>query len=439
MKIDMDKVKEFLTFRRRGEEAKPKEPELMKGSTGKYEVNLLPEVKLEMIRTQKVRNLVLFGTIVVASVSVGIVAILGAVKGGQDIALTSQDNQLKSLSAKITSDTQLRDILTIQKQLNKISEIEGNKKVLSRVFSLLSVLLPTGEDEIKISELNVDLDSTTLNFEAQADAGVEPLIDYRVLESFKKSVALMKFDYGRYVTSKDTDIPTYCIVETNSDDVTFADEKTGGIYAEWHRNMSDCVPDGKDNLDATERAKFDKRLEQLSSENEEKTEDEQKTSDELETEVLTEMLPELSTKIIWRTPLFKEWYKDNKMDLSGTISDVEHFKSECISYSGVEDDDGKVTWSADNNCDLAPEGIEVSDSANGRDSSGALVLRFSGTTTINDEFFAYNNKHVMGISPFGQNVTDSYVQTENIFVAPARDCEYGDTDCLNNTQNITGE
>ena len=43
---------------------------MMTGQTGKYEVNLVPDVKLEMIRLQKIRNLVFFVCIVVSIVSV---------------------------------------------------------------------------------------------------------------------------------------------------------------------------------------------------------------------------------------------------------------------------------------------------------------------------------------------------------------------------------
>lgn len=436
---DMEKVKDFFIFKKIGEKDKKNEPELMTTSTGKYEISLLPEVKLEMIRKQKVRNLVMFVTIIVVSVSLGAVAILGSVKIGQDITLSGQNAKLEELSAKITSDTQLTDILTIQDQLNKISKIEDNKKVLSRVFSLLTVFLPSGADKISLSELNIDLETTTLNFNAQADAGTEPLIDYRVLESFKKSVALMKYDYGRYVTANGSEIPTICIEETGEDGNIYMDEKSGGIFAKWRRNWTTCLPDGKDNLTKDELANYEKLLREKTVANKKLSESERKTEDDLENEALEEVVKGLDSKDIWRTPQFESWYKDNKMSLDGSINNVEHFESECIAYSGVGGSDSKITWSAENSCDLAPDGVTVSDSANARDASNNLVLRFSAATTIDSGFFAYNNKHVMGIGPFGQNVTDSYVQTENIFVAPARECEYGDNDCLNNTKNSTGE
>ena len=55
-----------------------------------YEINLVPEVKMQMIKAQKMRNLVLFICIVVSSVAVGAVVVLFGIKSGQDIAISSQ-------------------------------------------------------------------------------------------------------------------------------------------------------------------------------------------------------------------------------------------------------------------------------------------------------------------------------------------------------------
>lgn len=52
-----------------------------------YEINLVPEVKHQMIKAQKLRNLVLFICIVVSAASLGVVAVLFSIKSGQDIAM----------------------------------------------------------------------------------------------------------------------------------------------------------------------------------------------------------------------------------------------------------------------------------------------------------------------------------------------------------------
>ena len=58
---------------------------------------------------------------------------------------------------------------------------------------------------------------------------------------------------------------------------------------------------------------------------------------------------------------------------------------------------------------------------------------------FNADAFAFKNKHVMAVGPNGQNVTDSYVQLQKIFTAPATKCSTGDTECNVKNKNKTGE
>ena len=124
------------------------------------------------------------------------------------------------------------------------------------------------------------------------------------------------------------------------------------------------------------------------------------------------------------------------MDLKGKVTGVPHFESECIKYSGTkvnENNAETIKWSAENSCKMVPEGIQITDSSNGRDANNNLVLRFSAALSIDPVIFAYNNKHIMTIGPTGQNVTDSYQQIKGMFAAPANDCKADDAEC--STQN----
>ena len=122
------------------------------------------------------------------------------------------------------------------------------------------------------------------------------------------------------------------------------------------------------------------------------------------------------------------------MELDGSITGIPHFESKCITYAGEDDTEDGATkktakWSAENACTLVPDGIQVTESANGRDADENLVLTFRAIVKINLDAFAFRNKHVMAIGPNGQNVTDSYVQLEKLFAAPAEKCAAGDTEC----------
>lgn len=410
-------------------------------TNGNYEINLVPQVKSEMIKAQKVRNMVLFVCILVSSIAVGAVVVLFGIKSGQDIAMSSQDARLEKMSEKLNGYNELNSLVTIQGQLQNIDEIIDQKTVLSRVFGALGVMLPQGADSVALSELGVNLETNVIRMEGQADAHSDPLIDYRVLESFKKGVALTKYDYGRYVDAEGTEIPTHCIVETDSEGNAY---RTGdSYYAWWDLTIEGCEASQRGGT-TVDGAKFyfssTAEVEKGTPDGEVKTETVCDENGENCTEqpVAPEGEELVPVKVkIWRTPQFTKWYEAQRMSLDGEISGIEHFDSQCYKYSGSFNGGtgGTVRWTSMNDCMLAPEGLEISESSNGRDESNNLVLKFAGSTTLAEDFFAFKNKHMMAIGPMGQNVTDSYIQIGNMFTQEATECAPDDMECLSNSNN----
>lgn len=484
------------TLKNFGVKVKDKKADVMSEQKTDYELSLVPEIKRQMIKTMKIRNIFLFVCIVLVSVTGGIVLIMTTVWSGQNITMGGQDRRLENMSKKLNDYDSLGEFLTIQDQLSKISETNSNKKVLSRVFSILSVMLPEGPDTIRVSDLSADMLNSTLRFDAQADAKVSPYIDYRVLESFKKGVSLMKYDYGRYVTAEGEDIPTRCIVETDKDGNTLVDEETNGlvtnryIYAYWLKGKKGCDPERGDlsadeeeeeveeeaeeevsvtsqsflnqftvtrtanegvsnndssltnanNTDADTKAKenaekqkkikedYDKKLKNMNDYEKELAESQLLSGAKMEN---------VDVVKIYRSPRFSDWYSEGYMDESGTITGIQHFDSKCITYSG-EDSTGVMKWTSSNECMLAIEDPLIQDSSNGRDVNGDLVLRFTASVTLDPAVFMFDNKHVMAISPSGQNVTDSYRQIEGMFEQRASDCSDSDVVCTSSATNEGG-
>ena len=390
------------------------------------EINLVPDIKDEMIKALKLRNFIFFLCIIVASASVAISLIFATIAVGQQAIVDSKKNTIANLSTTINSYSDLGDFLTIKDQLSNLEAISNNKKLLSRTFSVLTALLPTGADYIKISELGISFsgESPTITFDAQANAGNPPYIDYNVLDSFKKSMQYMRYDYGSYVDRYGVEIPAYCIIENGADGASFYDTEKGS-YAYWLIKGEGCNPSYEPELDEDGEEIYNE-------------------TDALEGYVLEEYDGSDVVKI-WRTPQYKEWYKEEEvegqpyMSIDGDISNVAHFVSNCTTHYGVEDEKYKgITWKSDNDdCLLVPEGIDgikISDSSNGRGATGELVLRFSATITLNPEVFSASNHHLVAVAPVGRrNVTDSYVQIQNMFSERAADCEPGDTACNSST------
>ena len=454
---------ENLIARVTGKEVEPVN-QLVTAVATTYEINLVPEVKIQMIKAQKLRNLVLYICIMVSVVSVGVVLALFSIKSGQDIAIGNQDKRLEMMSTKLMGYEELGDLVTIQNQLSRLNAIAGNKMVLSRAFGALGVMLSQGEDFVKLSELRADLENYTLRMEGQTDARVAPLIDYRVLEAFKKSVALTKYDYGRYVDVNDTPIPTWCMNE--SDENGNAYRAGESYYAWWDLTREGCaalplgetVPEGSDiklfynDKSETEVAEQEMSYDELTAmgirvevdeEGNTKLSDEKIEIRNVEGETKYYRVAAVRVKV-WRTPQFNNWYIGSLMDLDGSITGIEHFASECTKYSGqvvsgaAANGANAAKWTSTNNCTLAPDGLTVADSSNGRDESDNLVLKFTATMKVEPAFFAFQNKHMIAIGPMGQNVTDSYVQIGNMFTQEARECGKNDTECLTNSTNTGG-
>ena len=376
------------------------------------EINLVPDIKEEMIKTLKLRNFIFFLCIAVASASIGLTLIFGLIVGGQQLALDNKKNTIDNLSSKLNSYNDLNDFLTIKDQLGNISSMTDNKQVLSRTFNILSALLPSGADKITLSELNVNLEAEqpTFTFDAQADAKSEPYIDYNVLDAFKKSMQYMRYDYGRYVDKNGNTIPAYCMIETGSDGAVLRDSSKG-IYAFWTINGDGCKPEPDENNKTPEYTTEDYKGQKVVR--------------------------------IWRTPQYSDWYKETEkagqpyMSLDGTISNVEHFESSCITYNGnTSQSTSNPKWTENNEqCLLVPagtDGISIRDSSNGLVEGGGLVLRFSATILLAPEAYQFNNTHMLAIAPSGRrNVTDSYVQIQAMFSKRAADCTEGDTTCNN--------
>ena len=213
------------------------------------EINLVPDIKNDFIKALKFRNLVFFVCIVVAISSTVVMLIFLSIAGGQQGFITAKQNTIDALQKKIEEYSDLSDFLTIRDQLSNIAEITENKVMMSRTFNILSAMIPTGADYISISELAVNLENEegnpTFTIDAQADAGTEPKIDYKVLDSFKKSMRYLRYDYGEYVDKNDQTIPAYCIIESDIDGATLRDSEKG-YFAYWLIEGEGCNPSAED-------------------------------------------------------------------------------------------------------------------------------------------------------------------------------------------------
>ena len=383
-----------------------------------YEISLVPDVKAELLRKLRTRNLVIFICIIVAAACGGAILILLSITGSQGIALNMKDREIacradgvvkggtcntKDYGTAVMQFRNAEELLTIQNQMNNLSLLNNNKIKFSRVFGILDVVLPTGENEVKISQLSTDINNNMLYFDAVASASNN--IGYRALEAFKKNAKLSYFDYGSYMrydkeSSDYVEIPSFCIdEEIDSNGVTY------GIY---HKGKPGCEAPMIEEEESVE-----------SLEEESTTNKKTKSSSETTTTKKTlneDNVTDIRIRRTYNDRSDMEKYRNGNDTYGDSTTKGYYFESSCLQYS----DTGKFDEAATlEQCPLLSDDPNIGDSSYGRNSEDKMVLSFTATLSITRDVFLARSKHVQVIGPTRQNVTDSYIQVRDMFTEAA--------------------
>lgn len=129
--------------------------------------NLLPDLKLEYIKTQSSkRKMYTIAVLVLIGSAVVIVLLFGAL-GVQKSRIALANNKIEENSKKLESIKDLDKILTVQNQLETLKELHAKKTASSRLFNYLPQLTPTNAS---IGQLTIDFPNTTLKISGTADS-----------------------------------------------------------------------------------------------------------------------------------------------------------------------------------------------------------------------------------------------------------------------------
>lgn len=154
------------------------------------EINLIPDIKQELIRSQKTRSSVVAFSILISIIAVSAVALLSIyIFVFQSIRGSLADSDIKKQSTQLSNVKDLSKTLTIQNQLTKIASLNSNKNISSRIFDVLNKIIPPSPNNVQISNLSVDSDLGTVTIEGQAANS------YEALEVFKKTISGAKLNY----------------------------------------------------------------------------------------------------------------------------------------------------------------------------------------------------------------------------------------------------
>jgi len=146
------------------------------------EINLIPDVKRELLQAQRMRATVISVSIITSIAAAGVVvALLLYIYGVQNVRGFVLDNSIKDGNTELEKTEDLSKMLTIQNQLAKITEFNSQKVMSSRVFDTLSAVIPPAPNDVKVSLVSIDSTLGNIRIEGQTRG-------YDSMEVFKKTL-----------------------------------------------------------------------------------------------------------------------------------------------------------------------------------------------------------------------------------------------------------
>lgn len=167
------------------------------------EINLVPDVKQELIRAQRARNTVISMAIIAAIGFAAAVVLLSLyVFGGQALQNVLIQDGIDKKTKELQSQTDLDKALTVQTQLEKVSALHQDVNMNSRLFDLLTTII---SKDATVSEMSLDTEESTITIEGETSS-------YNNLDALKKTILATTFSYKNEGSNDTQTVPLATVV-----------------------------------------------------------------------------------------------------------------------------------------------------------------------------------------------------------------------------------
>lgn len=157
------------------------------------QVNLLPDIKLQYLKSQRVKRLFIVGSLLAAASFAGIATLVGLWVGAQRLHLGGVQDDINQTVEQLKAEEDLSKIVTIQKQLERLPQLHDSKLAMQRLFDYVGVVVP---NEVSLNTL--DLDAGDLrNIELRGRT-----TDIKMVNVFVDTLKNASFSYGEQPQEK---------------------------------------------------------------------------------------------------------------------------------------------------------------------------------------------------------------------------------------------
>lgn len=185
-------------------------------------INLLPDVKKDLLRVRRERNLVVTVSVIAVGVSVGILLVLGATLGGMTVAKMATESSIESNEKKIDDaikNDQLNRYLTIQNQLSQIDGLKGEQQIYSRLMDYLVALNPAAPNNATLQNVILSSSGASSSSSSSSADGITVTLegstaDFASLNVYKNTLINAQISYEEESDDDDADTDS----SSNQDD-----------------------------------------------------------------------------------------------------------------------------------------------------------------------------------------------------------------------------
>lgn len=154
------------------------------------EINLLPDVKRDLLKAQQLRNIVTFISVVVGGAMIGCVVLLFTVTQGQQFFMGLKTNDIKNKFDEMQKIQDGETAATLRNQLNAIQKIRNASPDTSRLIgTILPAIQTTGENAVLFSGVTYSPETRIVSIEGQTNNG------FPALEAFIKTIRYSQIIY----------------------------------------------------------------------------------------------------------------------------------------------------------------------------------------------------------------------------------------------------
>lgn len=172
-------------------------------------LNLLPDVKKDLLRVRRERNLVVSISVVVVGASIGVLLLLSGTLGVLVATKALMENSIKNDEQTIKQaqkKKQLDKYITVQNQLKQIGKLKSDQQVYSRLMDYLTQLNPAAPNNVQISSATIEAPagssgSTSSSSSSSASAdGITMTIEgkttnFSALDVYKNTLSKAQLSY----------------------------------------------------------------------------------------------------------------------------------------------------------------------------------------------------------------------------------------------------